>query len=138
MVQAAGGLDLRHRLQPAAGGRAGANLRVGGGLGTRSVPAYQLTVASARAAERVARALARASPAGGIVELSGKRAIVTGGGNGIGRATALRLAGEGAAVAVVDLVAEAATAAAATIEQAGGRALAIHADVTRRAEVEAL
>jgi 3-oxoacyl-[acyl-carrier protein] reductase len=72
------------------------------------------------------------------VELSGKRAIVTGGGNGIGRATALRLAGEGTAVAVVDLAPEAATGAAAAIEQAGGRALAIRADVTRRAEVEAL
>jgi 3-oxoacyl-[acyl-carrier protein] reductase len=72
------------------------------------------------------------------MELEGKRAIVTGGGNGIGRASALRLAEEGAAVAVVDLLEEAAKGAAAAIEQAGGRGLAIRADVTRRAEVEAL
>jgi 3-oxoacyl-[acyl-carrier protein] reductase len=71
------------------------------------------------------------------VELDGKRAIVTGGGNGIGRASALRLAGEGAAVAVVDLLEDAAASTVAAIEQAGGRALAIRADVTRRAEVEA-
>src|SRR4051812_47111931 len=72
----------------------------------------------------------------GIVELEGKRAIVTGGGNGIGRASALRLAGEGAAVAVVDRDEAAAHATVAAIEQAGGRGLAIRADVTRRAEVE--
>jgi NAD(P)-dependent dehydrogenase (short-subunit alcohol dehydrogenase family) len=72
------------------------------------------------------------------VELQEKRAIVTGGGNGIGRASALRLAGEGAAVAVVDLQEDAAAGTAAAIEQAGGRGLGIRADVTRRAEVEAL
>jgi 3-oxoacyl-[acyl-carrier protein] reductase len=70
------------------------------------------------------------------VELDGKRAIVTGGGNGIGRASALRLAGEGAAVAVVDRDEAAAAATAAAIEQAGSRAIAVRADVTRRGEVE--
>jgi NAD(P)-dependent dehydrogenase (short-subunit alcohol dehydrogenase family) len=72
------------------------------------------------------------------VELDGKRAIVTGGGNGIGRASALRLAGEGAAVAVVDRDEAAAAATVAAIEQAGGRALAVRADITRRVEVEGL
>ena len=71
------------------------------------------------------------------MELEGKRAIVTGGGNGIGRASALRLAGEGAAVAVVDLLEDAAVATVAAIEQGGGRGVAFRADVTRRAEVEA-
>ena len=71
------------------------------------------------------------------MELAGKRAIVTGGGNGIGRASALRLAGEGATVAVVDLLEDAAAGTVAAIEQAGGRGLAIRADVMRRDEVEA-
>ncbi len=72
------------------------------------------------------------------MELGGKRAIVTGAGNGIGRASALRLAAEGAAVAVVDLDPQAAADTVARIEGAGGRALAIRTDVTRRAEVEAM
>jgi len=72
------------------------------------------------------------------VELYGKRAIVTGGGNGIGKASALRLAGEGAAVAVVDRDEAAAAVTVAAIEQAGGRALALRANVTRRGEVDAM
>jgi NAD(P)-dependent dehydrogenase (short-subunit alcohol dehydrogenase family) len=72
------------------------------------------------------------------MELTGKRAIVTGAGNGIGRASALRLAAEGAAVAAVDLLADAAADTAAAIQVAGGRALSLEVDVTRRAEVEAM
>ncbi|HLH22629.1 MAG TPA: SDR family NAD(P)-dependent oxidoreductase [Chloroflexota bacterium] len=72
------------------------------------------------------------------MELYGKRAIVTGGGNGIGKASALRLAGEGAAVAVVDRDEAAAAVTVAAIEQAGGRALALRANVTRRGEVDAM
>lgn len=59
----------------------------------------------------------------------GKTAIVTGGGNGIGRAIARRLASEGAAVCVVDLEAAAAAAVAGEIDTAGGRARAVHGDV---------
>jgi NAD(P)-dependent dehydrogenase (short-subunit alcohol dehydrogenase family) len=59
-----------------------------------------------------------------------KVAIVTGAGSGIGRATALRFGLEGAAVACVDLAADAARATQKTIEAAGGQALAIGGDVT--------
>jgi len=59
-----------------------------------------------------------------------KVAIVTGAGSGIGRATALRFGAEGAAVACVDREAEAARETARAIEAAGGRGLALAADVT--------
>jgi NAD(P)-dependent dehydrogenase (short-subunit alcohol dehydrogenase family) len=60
---------------------------------------------------------------------TGRVAVVTGAGGGIGAATAARLAAEGAAVAVVDIAAEAAEAAAAAIRADGGRAVAVPADV---------
>jgi NAD(P)-dependent dehydrogenase (short-subunit alcohol dehydrogenase family) len=72
------------------------------------------------------------------MELEGKRAIVTGAGSGIGRASALRLAEEGASVAVVDLNPEGAGETVALVERAGGRAMAVHTNVTVRAEVEAM
>jgi glucose 1-dehydrogenase/3-oxoacyl-[acyl-carrier protein] reductase len=68
---------------------------------------------------------------------SGRAAFVTGAGSGIGRATAVRLAGEGAAVAVVDVRLEAAEETVSQIETAGGRAAAFTADVRDRAQVEA-
>jgi NAD(P)-dependent dehydrogenase (short-subunit alcohol dehydrogenase family) len=55
--------------------------------------------------------------------------LVTGGGSGIGRATAERAAREGAAVAVVDLAAENAAETARIISAAGGRAVAYPCDV---------
>jgi len=65
----------------------------------------------------------------------GRIAVVTGGAGGIGRAYALRLAGEGAAVAVLDR-ADAADVVA-EVEQAGGRAIAVRADLTDGASVAA-
>ncbi|MEV4900289.1 SDR family oxidoreductase [Citricoccus sp. NPDC055426] len=62
------------------------------------------------------------------LELNGKVAVVTGGGSGIGRATALRLAHEGADVVVADLSEERAKAVAAEIAAAGGSALAAPGD----------
>ena len=67
--------------------------------------------------------------------LEGKRAVVTGAGAGIGRAIALRLAGEGARVALADVDEEAAKNVASEI---AGETLARRTDVTRADEVEAL
>jgi 3-oxoacyl-[acyl-carrier protein] reductase len=72
------------------------------------------------------------------MELEGKRAIITGAGSGIGRASALRLAEEGASVAVVDLNPDGAGETVTLIERAGGRAMAVQTNVTLRAEVEAM
>ena len=65
----------------------------------------------------------------------GRVAVITGGAGGIGRAYALRLASEGAAVAVLDR-AEAADVVA-EVEQAGGTAIAVRADLTDGASVVA-
>lgn len=62
--------------------------------------------------------------------LAGKVAIVTGGGNGIGRATALAMAEEGARLAIVDLQGEAAHRVAQEIRAAGGECVAVAGDVT--------
>jgi 3-oxoacyl-[acyl-carrier protein] reductase len=68
---------------------------------------------------------------------SGRVAIVTGAARGIGAATALRLAQDGFAVAVLDLDEGSATGSVEAIEQAGGRALAVGADVSDAGQVEA-
>jgi NAD(P)-dependent dehydrogenase (short-subunit alcohol dehydrogenase family) len=69
-------------------------------------------------------------------KLSGKVAVITGAGSGIGRAAADLFAREGAEVALVDLNAQAAAAAAGQITDAGGRALAVGADVADAAQVD--
>jgi 3-oxoacyl-[acyl-carrier protein] reductase len=63
--------------------------------------------------------------------------LVTGGASGMGRATALRLAAEGAAVAVVDRAADGAHAVADEVAAGGGRGLALPVDVGDEAEVAA-
>jgi NAD(P)-dependent dehydrogenase (short-subunit alcohol dehydrogenase family) len=55
--------------------------------------------------------------------LEGKSALITGGGGGIGRATAVRFAREGGRGAVADVVTKAAEETVASINQAGGQAI---------------
>jgi len=72
------------------------------------------------------------------MRLMGKKAIVTGGAAGIGKAISLALATEGADVVIVDLQTEKAEAVARQIEQKGRRALAITCDVGDADQVEAM
>ena len=71
----------------------------------------------------------------GLNRFIGKTALVTGGGRGIGRATSLRLAREGAAVAIADRDLDAARAVVKEIVQTGRTAVALAADVTAADEV---
>jgi 3-oxoacyl-[acyl-carrier protein] reductase len=68
--------------------------------------------------------------------VEGRVALVTGGAQGIGAAVAKRLAAGGASVAVLDLQQDAAQAVADEISAAGGKAIALGADVSKRADVE--
>lgn len=67
-----------------------------------------------------------------------KVAIITGAASGIGRATALRLAAEGATVVIADVNVEGAGSVAGAISEQGGRALALHVDVTDVPGVKAM
>ncbi len=71
-----------------------------------------------------------------MTRLAHHRAVVTGAGSGIGRATALRLAGEGAKVLANDLSPEKADATAQAIGAAGGKALSIAGDVSFESDVD--
>ncbi len=68
-------------------------------------------------------------------ELEGKVAIVTGGGSGIGKGAALKLAEHGAKIAVVDRDSQRAERTREEIERMGGEALALEADVASEASV---
>jgi 3-oxoacyl-[acyl-carrier protein] reductase len=72
-----------------------------------------------------------------MTEGTARVAIVTGAARGIGAATALRLAQDGFAVAVLDLDETAAKGTVEAIEAAGGRALAVGADVSDADQVDA-
>lgn len=65
--------------------------------------------------------------------LSGKVGIIAGGGRGIGAATARRLVSEGASLVIGDIVIEWAEETAASIRDAGGKAIAVHLDGTQAA-----
>ena len=64
-------------------------------------------------------------------QLEGKVALVSGGASDIGRATALRLAAAGAAVAIGDVSADGAGSVAEEVGRAGGRAIGLLCDVRR-------
>ncbi|MDA0566305.1 SDR family NAD(P)-dependent oxidoreductase [Streptomonospora sp. S1-112] len=68
--------------------------------------------------------------------LAGKNVVVTGGGSGIGRASALRFAAEGARVLIADLNAETAESAAAEVRAAGGTAEVVAGDLSRQEVVD--
>jgi NAD(P)-dependent dehydrogenase (short-subunit alcohol dehydrogenase family) len=70
--------------------------------------------------------------------LDGKSALVTGGGGGIGRATALAMAREGARLAVADYMGDAAAETVTQINAAGGQAITLTGDVTRERDVQAM
>src|SRR5215472_2637423 len=70
--------------------------------------------------------------------VQGKVILVTGGGSGIGRATALRLAQEGATVMIADYVPEGGERTVKMINDGSGTASFIHADVSLAAQVEAI
>jgi NAD(P)-dependent dehydrogenase (short-subunit alcohol dehydrogenase family) len=69
---------------------------------------------------------------------AGKTAVVTGAGNGIGAATALRIAAEGASVVVADVDEAGVQGVVKQITAAGGKAVASHTDIRQPEQVEAM
>ncbi len=72
------------------------------------------------------------------IDLSGRSAIVTGGGRGIGRETALLLARAGAHLTIADLDEASANSVAAEVRALGVNAVGVHTDVTRMADAQAM
>lgn len=72
-----------------------------------------------------------------MLTLKDKVAVITGGGSGIGRATALTLAQNGVRVVVADINDQAAAAVVAEIRQAGGVAEAAHLDICSEEQIKA-
>lgn len=73
-----------------------------------------------------------------MTEISGKAALVTGAGSGLGRAIALDLAREGASLVIADILGDSAERTASEIRDIGGSAIALQCDVSDRASVRAL
>jgi len=72
------------------------------------------------------------------MKLHDKTAVITGAGSGIGRALARGFAKEGACVTIADINSDQAESVAREIEGAGGNAVAIHADVSKKQDVRQL
>ena len=72
------------------------------------------------------------------MRLEGKVALITGGGGGIGRQTALAFAAEGARVVATDVNSEAGAETVSLVEEAGGEAIYRDADVSKAADCEAM
>jgi NAD(P)-dependent dehydrogenase (short-subunit alcohol dehydrogenase family) len=70
-----------------------------------------------------------------VTQISGKTAVVTGGGSGIGMGLAKALAKEGAAVGVADIMLDNARKVADEINASGGKAIALHCDVCERQSI---
>src|ERR1700686_3162618 len=68
--------------------------------------------------------------------VQGKIALVTGGGSGIGRATAIKLVREGAQVMIADYMPEGGERTVKMLKEAGGDAAFVHADVSIARQVE--
>jgi len=73
-----------------------------------------------------------------LAKLADKIALITGAGSGMGKATALMFASEGASVAVVDINEADAAATADEITRAGGKAVAVRADVSKATDAQAM
>ena len=72
------------------------------------------------------------------MDVSGKVAIITGAGSGIGRATTMLLAGNGAKIVVADVNDVGAAETVSMVSAAGGTAAAVHVDVTKSADIDAM
>jgi len=72
------------------------------------------------------------------MQLADQVAIITGGASGLGRATALMFAEEGAHIAIADIDADMAAETASKIEALDRRAISVHTDTTDKAQVEAV
>jgi len=70
-----------------------------------------------------------------MTDITGRNAIVTGGGSGIGMGLAKALAADGAAVGVADIILENAERVAEEIRASGGKAVALHCDVCERSSI---